>query len=105
MSEISKVMKMIKDKEVKFVDLRFTDTKGKWQLALAKASIPKFGDGDAKGGEIASSGKAFLESGTQSIMIPGALMKSNKDFTDVPPLITNMIEHFTAKNDGKEKKC
>ena len=31
MSDISKVMKMIKDKEVKFVDLRFTDTKGKWQ--------------------------------------------------------------------------
>ena len=31
MSDIAKVMKMIKDKEVKFVDLRFTDTKGKWQ--------------------------------------------------------------------------
>ena len=28
---VSKVLKMIKDKEVKFVDLRFTDTKGKWQ--------------------------------------------------------------------------
>ena len=27
--DIEKVMKMIKDKEVKFVDLRFTDTKGK----------------------------------------------------------------------------
>ena len=30
MSDINKVLKMIKDKEVKFVDLRFTDTKGKW---------------------------------------------------------------------------
>jgi glutamine synthetase len=28
---VSKVLKMIKDKEVKFVDLRFTDTRGKWQ--------------------------------------------------------------------------
>ena len=28
---VAKVLKMIKDKEVKFVDLRFTDTKGKWQ--------------------------------------------------------------------------
>ena len=27
MSDIAKVMKMIKDKELKFVDLRFTDTK------------------------------------------------------------------------------
>ena len=28
---VAKVLKMIKDKEAKFVDLRFTDTKGKWQ--------------------------------------------------------------------------
>ena len=31
MSNIAKVLKTIKDKEIKFVDLRFTDTKGKWQ--------------------------------------------------------------------------
>ena len=31
MSEIDKVLKMLKDKEVKYVDLRFTDTKGKLQ--------------------------------------------------------------------------
>ena len=29
MSNIAKVLKTIKDKEIKFVDLRFTDTKGK----------------------------------------------------------------------------
>ena len=28
---VKNVMKLIKEKEVKFVDLRFTDTKGKWQ--------------------------------------------------------------------------
>ena len=28
---IAKVMKMVKDSEVKFVDFRFTDTKGKEQ--------------------------------------------------------------------------
>ena len=31
MSNIAKVLKTIKDKEIKFVDLRFTDTKGKWR--------------------------------------------------------------------------
>ena len=32
------VLKMIKDKDVKFVDLRFTDTKGKMQHVTADAS-------------------------------------------------------------------
>ena len=31
MSDIEKVLKLFKEKEVKYVDLRFTDTKGKWQ--------------------------------------------------------------------------
>ncbi len=31
MSDAKSVLKMIKDKEVKFVDLRFTDPRGKWQ--------------------------------------------------------------------------
>jgi glutamine synthetase len=31
MSDVKTVQKMIKDKEVKFVDLRFTDTRGTWQ--------------------------------------------------------------------------
>ena len=35
---VAKVLKMIKDKEVKFVDLRFTDTKGKWQHTAQTAS-------------------------------------------------------------------
>ena len=31
MNNVNDVLKMIKDKDVKFVDLRFTDTKGKMQ--------------------------------------------------------------------------
>ena len=31
MSDIENVLKLFKEKEVKYVDLRFTDTKGKWQ--------------------------------------------------------------------------
>ena len=35
----SNVMKMIKDQEVKFVDLRFTDTRGKEQHVSMPASL------------------------------------------------------------------
>ncbi len=38
MTNASDVLKMIKDKDVKFVDLRFTDTKGKMQHVTAEAS-------------------------------------------------------------------
>ena len=38
MSNVAKVLKTIKDKEVKFVDLRFTDTKGKWQHTAQTSS-------------------------------------------------------------------
>ncbi len=31
MSDIAKVMEMLKENEVDYVDLRFTDPRGKWQ--------------------------------------------------------------------------
>ena len=31
MSEASEVLKQIKDNDIKYVDLRFTDPRGKWQ--------------------------------------------------------------------------
>jgi len=33
------VLKMIKDKEIKFVDLRFTDPRGKWQHVTFDLSL------------------------------------------------------------------
>jgi glutamine synthetase len=39
MKTVSDVLKMIKDKDVKFVDLRFTDTKGKMQHVTADVSV------------------------------------------------------------------
>jgi glutamine synthetase len=38
MTTVSDVLKLIKDKDVKFVDLRFTDTKGKMQHVTADVS-------------------------------------------------------------------
>ena len=31
MSDINKIMEMIKEKEIQYVDFRFTDIRGKWQ--------------------------------------------------------------------------
>jgi len=39
MSDANSVLKMIKDKEVKFVDLRFTDPRGKWQHVTFDLSL------------------------------------------------------------------
>ena len=39
MTTVSDVLQLIKDKDVKFVDLRFTDTKGKMQHVTADASV------------------------------------------------------------------
>ncbi len=50
MAQASDVLKMIKDKDVKFVDFRFTDTKGKMQHVTAEASCVSedtFADGYA----------------------------------------------------------
>ena len=47
---VADVMKMVKDNEVKFVDFRFTDTRGKWQHITAPVSQfdeSKFEDGQA----------------------------------------------------------
>ncbi len=38
MSDVNKVLQLIKDKDVKFVDLRFTDTRGKWQHTAQTAN-------------------------------------------------------------------
>ena len=39
MADAKSVLKMIKDKEVKFVDLRFTDPRGKWQHVTFDLSL------------------------------------------------------------------
>ena len=55
------VIKMIKDNEVKFVDLRFTDTRGKEQHVSVPAKAfgqEKFDDGHAFDGSRSPAGKA-----------------------------------------------
>jgi glutamine synthetase len=39
MSEVANVLKMIQDEDIKYVDLRFTDPRGKWQHLAMHASV------------------------------------------------------------------
>jgi len=59
---VADVMKMVKENEVKFVDFRFTDTRGKWQHITAPVSQfdeSKFEDGQAFDAPRSPAGKAL----------------------------------------------
>ena len=78
------VLKTIKDKEVKFVDLRFTDTKGKWQhTAQTVQSV----DEDLLTKGIMFDGSSI--SGWKSI--------NESDMILMPDLDTAVMDPFTAQ--------
>jgi glutamine synthetase len=78
------IHKLIKDKEVKFVDLRFTDPRGKWQHVTFDLSLV---DDD------------FLTSGTMfdGSSIAGWKAINESDMTLVPDLETAVVDPFFAQ--------
>ena len=88
MSNIAKVLKTIKDKEIKFVDLRFTDTKGKWQHTAQTASTideKTFKDGIMFDGSSIAGWKNINES--DMILMPDPSTAVLDPFTAQPQLI------------------
>jgi glutamine synthetase len=84
MSDAATVLKLIKDKEVQFVDLRFTDLRGKWQHVTYDLSLV---DED------------FLTNGTMfdGSSIAGWKTINDSDMTLVPDCDTAVIDPFFAK--------
>jgi len=84
MSNVKKVQEMIKERDVKYVDYRFTDPRGKWQhLAIAVQAI----DDDAL---------------TEGVMFDGSSIAGWKainesDMTLVPDLSTAVMDPFAAQ--------
>ena len=84
MADAKSVLKMIKDKEVKFVDLRFTDPRGKWQhvtFDLSMIDEDLFSQGTMFDGSSIAGWKAINES----------------DMTLMPDPDTAVIDPFFAQ--------
>jgi glutamine synthetase len=80
----SDILKLIKDKEVKYVDIRFTDPRGKWQHVTFDLMMV---DDD------------FLDNGTMfdGSSIAGWKAINESDMLLKPDLDTAVIDHFFAR--------
>jgi len=88
MATAADVLKMIKDNEVKFVDLRFTDTRGKEQHVSVPVKVfgqEKFDDGHAFDGSSIAGWKGIQASDMLLMPDPGTARMD--PFTDEPTLI------------------
>jgi glutamine synthetase len=96
----TKVNKMMKDNEVKFVDLRFTDTKGKEQhvtLPSSEINAGFFKDGKMFDGSSISGWKGINES--DMILMPDTTTALIDPFSDEPSMIIrcDILEPSTMK--------
>jgi glutamine synthetase len=94
------VLKMIKDKEVKFVDIRFTDTRGKEQHVSVPAKVftkDKFTDGHAFDGSSIAGWKGIQAS--DMLLFPDASTARMDPFTD--EAVLNISCDVIEPGDGK----
>ncbi len=90
MSSAADVMKLIKDNEVKFIDLRFTDTRGKEQhvqVPVKAFEASKFTDGHAFDGSSIAGWKGIEAS--DMLLMPDPVTARMDPFTDEPVLNLN----------------
>jgi glutamine synthetase type I len=88
MKSASDVLKMVKDKDVKFVDFRFTDTKGKMQHVTAHSSTVNedvFNDGYAFDGSSIAGWKGIEAS--DMLLMPDPVTANVDPFYEEPTLI------------------
>src|SRR5438874_10163137 len=94
------VMKLIKDKEVKFVDLRFTDTRGKEQhvsVPVKAFTMDKFESGHFFDGSSIAGWKSIEAS--DMLLMPDPDSARMDPFTDEPVL--NITCDCVEPSDGK----
>ena len=107
MSDPEKVMQMIKENDVKYVDLRFTDPRGKWQhLAHAVETINEdtFTDGIMFDGSSIAGWKAINES--DMTLIPDASTAVMDPFAAQPSLVLfcDVYEPGTGQPYGRDPR-
>src|SRR5579863_3266436 len=94
------VLKMIKDKDVKFVDIRFTDTRGKEQHVSVPAKVftkDKFTDGHAFDGSSIAGWKGIQAS--DMLLFPDPVTARMDPFTD--EAVLNISCDVVEPTDGK----
>jgi len=101
------VMKMLKDNEVKFVDFRFTDTRGKEQHVSVPAKAfeqDKFTEGHAFDGSSIAGWKGIQAS--DMLLMPDADSARMDPFTDEPTLILtcDVIEPSDGKGYDRDPR-
>ncbi len=107
MSDISKVMDMIKEHDVEFVDLRFTDPRGKWQHTAQHVSTVNddfFEDGIMFDGSSIAGWKAINES--DMTLMPDPASAVMDPFTAQPQLILfcDILEPSTGEPYGRDPR-
>ncbi len=85
MADVNEVFKMMKDSDVKFVDLRFTDPRGKWQHLTMDTAV--FDE------DMAVEGVMFDGSS-----IAGWKAINESDMTLMPDMSSAVMDPFTAQN-------
>src|SRR3970040_892953 len=88
MATVADVMKIVKDNEVKFVDLRFTDTRGKEQhvsVPISAFGEHKFSDGHSFDGSSIAGWKSIEAS--DMVLLPDPDTARMDPFTDEPTLL------------------
>ncbi|WP_309610878.1 type I glutamate--ammonia ligase [Sphingomonas sp.] len=100
MSDSGKILKLIKDQEIEWVDLRFTDPKGKWQhLSMVASAVDddQLNDGFMFDGSSIHGWKAINES--DMILKPDLTATYIDPFSATPMLIVvcNVVEPSTGE--------
>jgi glutamine synthetase len=104
---VQKVMEMIKEHSVEYVDLRFTDMKGKWQHTAQHVSTigeDSFVDGIMFDGSSIAGWKAINES--DMILMPDADTAVMDPFTAKPQLILfcDIVEPSTGQGYSRDPR-
>ncbi|HVL79952.1 MAG TPA: glutamine synthetase beta-grasp domain-containing protein, partial [Sphingomicrobium sp.] len=106
-SDAGKILSRIKDEEIDWVDLRFTDPKGKWQhLTMASGAIDEdqLTDGFMFDGSSIAGWKAINES--DMILKPdlGAVYADPFSATPMLVLVCNIVEPSTGELYGRDPR-
>src|SRR5215510_14101662 len=107
MATVADVMKMIKDNEVRFVDFRFTDTRGKEQhvsVPIKAFSEEKFSEGHAFDGSSIAGWKGIEAS--DMLLMPDPATAKMDPFLDEPTLLLtcDVLEPSTGKGYDRDPR-